>query len=88
MDQAQFIGYLVLAVITLGSFIGVAQKFTQPINELKVVIQELKDCIAQIRADSEMQNRRITQHGREIDELKGRVGIMETKMDLLHKEDK
>ncbi len=88
MEQAQFIGYLVLAAITLGSFIGVAQKFTQPINELKVVIQELKDCIVQIRADNEMQNRRITQHGQEIDELKGRVGVMETKMDLLHKEDK
>ena len=88
MEQAQFIGYLVLAAITLGSFIGVAQKFTQPINELKVVIQELKDCIVQIRADNEMQNQRITQHGQEIDELKGRVGVMETKMDLLHKEDK
>lgn len=88
MEQAQFIGYLVLAAITLGSFIGVAQKFTQPINELKVVIQELKDCIVQIRADNEMQNRRIIQHGQEIDELKGRVGVMETKMDLLHKEDK
>lgn len=88
MEQTQFIGYLVLAVITLGSFIGVAQKFTQPINELKIVIQELKDCITQIRSDSEMQNRRITQHGLEIDDLKGRIGVMETKMDLLHKEDK
>ncbi len=88
MEQTQFIGYLVLAVITLGSFIGVAQKFTQPINELKIVIQELKDCIAQIRQDSEMQNRRITEHGKEIDDLKGRLGRVETKMDLLHKEDK
>lgn len=87
MDQAQFIGYLVLAVITLGSFIVVVQRFTQPINELKVVIQELKDCIAQIRSDSEMQNRRITQHGQEIDDLKERVNVMETKMEILHKED-
>lgn len=88
MDQAEMIGYVVLVVITLGSFIAVVQKFTQPINDLKVVIQELKDCINQMRADNEMQNRRITEHGKEIDELKSRIDKLETKVDMHHKEDK
>ena len=88
MDQAEMIGYVVLVVITLGSFIAVVQKFTQPINDLKVVIQELKDCIAQMRSDNEMQNRRITEHGKEIDELKSRIDKLETKVDMHHKEDK
>ena len=88
MDQAEMIGYVVLVVITLGSFIAVVQKFTQPINDLKVVIQELKDCINQMRADNEMQNRRITEHGKEIDELKSRIDKVETKVDMHHKEEK
>lgn len=88
MDQAEMIGYVVLVVITLGSFIAVVQKFTQPINDLKVVIQELKDCIAQMRSDNEMQNRRITEHGKEIDELKSRIDKLETKVDMHHKEEK
>lgn len=88
MDQAEMIGYVVLVVITLGSFIAVVQKFTQPINDLKVVIQELKDCINQMRADNEMQNRRITEHGKEIDELKSRIDKLETKVDMHHKEEK
>ena len=33
MPQAQIIGYIVLAVVTLGGFIGVIQKITQPRNE-------------------------------------------------------
>ena len=88
MDQAEMIGYVVLVVITLGSFIAVVQKFTQPINDLKVVIQELKDCINQMRADNEMQNRRITEHGKEIDELKSIIDKLETKVDMHHKEEK
>lgn len=87
MDQAQLIGYLVLAVTTLSSFVAVVRQFTQPINELKVVIQELKDCIAQIRADSAAQNKRIAQQGREIDDLKGRINVVETKIAILHKEE-
>lgn len=89
MEQAQLIGYAVLVIITLGSFIAVVQKFTQPINDLKVVIQELKDCIAQMRSDSEMQNRRITEHGKELDVLKSRMDKLEIKVDMHHnKEDK
>ena len=85
MDEAQMIGYVVLVVITLGSFITVIQRFTQPINDLKVVIQELRDCINVLKNDNETQNRRITEHGKDIDQLKMDVGELKTKMDLYHK---
>ncbi|MFQ9974112.1 hypothetical protein [Coprobacillus cateniformis] len=86
MPQEQLLGNIVLVVITLGSFIAVIQKFTQPINELKVVIQELRDCISTLRNDNEIQNKRIEKHGIEIDELKDRVGKVETKVNLYHKD--
>ena len=85
MDEAQMIGYVVLVVITLGSFITVIQRFTQPINDLKVVIQELRDCINVLKNDNETQNRRITEHGKDIDQLKMDVGELKTKMDMYHK---
>lgn len=84
MEETQFLGYLVMAIITLGGFVTVIQKFTQPINDLKVVIQELRDCISSIKADNATQNRRIEEHGKEIDSLKDRMGKAETKIDLYH----
>lgn len=84
MEDTQFLGYLVMAIITLGGFVTVIQKFTQPINDLKVVIQELRDCISSIKADNATQNRRIEEHGKEIDSLKDRVSKAETKIDLYH----
>lgn len=84
MEDTQFLGYLVMAIITLGGFVTVIQKFTQPINDLKVVIQELRDCISSIKEDNASQNRRIEEHGKEIDNLKDRMGKAETKIDLYH----
>lgn len=84
MEDTQFLGYLVMAIITLGGFVTVIQKFTQPINDLKVVIQELRDCISSIKADNATQNRRIEEHGKQIDALKDRVNKVETKVDLYH----
>ena len=85
MEDATFLGYVVMAVITLGSFITVVSKFTQPINELKVVIQELRDCIGTLRSDNDVQNRKLEKHSNEIDDLKGRVSKVETKMEMYHK---
>lgn len=84
MEDTQFLGYLVMAIITLGGFVTVIQKFTQPINDLKVVIQELRDCISSIKEDNATQNRRIDEHGKQIDALKDRVNKVETKVDLYH----
>ena len=86
MDEAQFLGYLVMAIITLGGFIAVVQKITQPINDLRVVVQELKDCITSLKNDNSTQNRRLDEHGKEIDTLKVEVGELRTKMSLYHRE--
>lgn len=84
MDEMQFLGYLIMAVISLGSFIAVILKFTQPINELRVVIQKLNDNIDSLKSDNANQTRRIDKHGEEIDKLDKRVGTLETKVDMYH----
>ena len=84
MEQTQFLGYLVTAIITLGSFVAVIQKLTQPINDLKVVIQELRDCISSLKNDNATQNRRLDEHGKDIDDLKDRMTKAETKINMYH----
>ena len=86
MDEVQFLGYVVTAIITLGAFVAVIQKFTQPINDLKVVIQELRDCIATLKTDNDRQNRRIEKHDEELDKLHTRVDKIETKISIYHKD--
>lgn len=85
MEQAQLIGYAVTIVITLGSFIAVIQKFTQPINELKIVIQKLNDNIDTLKTDNDTQNKRLDRHRNEIEDLQMRVNSMELKMQIYHK---
>lgn len=85
MEETQFLGYLVTAIITLGSFVAVIQKLTQPINDLKVVIQELRDCISSLKTDNATQNRRLDEHGKDIDDLKDRMTKAETKINMYHK---
>lgn len=84
MDTSQFIGSVVSVVITLGAFIGVIMKFTQPINDLRVVIQKLNDNIDAMKKENDVQEERITEHGKEIDALGSRVGKLEIRMDLYH----
>ena len=84
-EEALLIGYAVLAFITLGSFIGLVLKFTQPINELRVVIQKLNDNIDALKNDNTAHNKRLDKHGEQIDKLDNRVGKLETKMDMYHK---
>jgi transcription initiation factor IIF auxiliary subunit len=84
MGELEFLGYAITAIITLGAFIGVVQKLTQPINDLKVVIQELRDCISSLKSDNATQSLRMENHGKEIDSLKSRVDKVETKIDLYH----
>ena len=86
MDDVQFLGYLISAIITLGGFIAVIMKFIQQINDLRVVIQKLNDTIDTLKDDNLTQNKRIEKHGEQIDELNHRVGKIETKIDM-HLED-
>ena len=85
MDETQFLGYLIVAVVTLGGFIGVIMKFTQPINDLRVVIQKLNDNIESLKQNNDAQNKRLDSHDNQIDKLDRRVGKIETKIDLFHK---
>lgn len=86
MDEGKIIGDIVLVIITLGSFLGVIMKFIQPINELRIVIQKLNDNIESMKKEDATRDTRITEHGEQIDNLNGRVGKLETKMQIYHKE--
>ena len=92
MDEMQMLGYIVTAIITLGAFVAVIQKFTQPINVLRVVIQKLLDKMESMEKGDqdrdekiEKQGDELKEHGKEIGDLKNRVGKMETKMEFYHK---
>lgn len=80
MGEIEFLGYLVTSVITLGAFVGVVIKFTQPITELRVVIQKLNDAIDTLTRDNAEQNNRIRKHGEQIDDLNNRITSIETDM--------
>lgn len=84
MNEMQLIGYAVTAIITLGGFIAVIQKFTQPINELRVVMQKLNDNIDVLKSDNATQTKRLDKHGEKIDTLEKKVDKIETKMDMYH----
>jgi hypothetical protein len=87
MNEMQILGYAVTVIITLGSFIAVIMKFTQPINDLRLLIQKLDDTINNLIKDGERREERIKTHGKEIDDLKIRVEGIETKMEIYHKDE-
>ena len=82
MDELQFMGYLVSAIITL----AIIMKFIQPINDLRVVIQKLNDTIETLKNDNATQNKRIEKHGEQIENLEKKVDKMQTKMEMYHKD--
>lgn len=86
MDEAQLIGYAVLAIISLGGFLLVVSRFTQPVQELMIAIQELRAFIATLREDAAKKDRRLDSLDSDVDELKDRVGRIETKMRIYHKD--
>lgn len=86
MHEMEMLGYGITIIITLGSFIAVVNKFTQPINDLKIAIQELKDYVKALKEDRDLMRKRVEKHGEEIDKLDRRVGDLELKMKLHHKE--
>ena len=84
MEQAQLIGYAVIAIITLGSFIVVIQRFTQPINELRIVIQELKDCIKDINKENARHTERLDKHRDQIEELQKDVAEVKLMVNMIN----
>ena len=84
MNELQFLGYLITAIITLGAFIAIIMKFIQPINELRIAIQKLIDRMDASKADDDKRDKRLDDHEKDIDTLKDRVGKVETKIDMYH----
>lgn len=85
MGETEFLGYLVVALITLGSFIVLILKFTQPINELRIVIQKLNDNMDVLKSDNSEHGKRLDKHEGQINELGNKVGKLETKVNMYHK---
>lgn len=86
MNEMEALGLVLVSIVTLGGFITIVTKFTQPITELKLVIQKLNDIIENIKADHVNLERRLAEHGKEIDRLATKVEKMETRMDFYHKD--
>lgn len=86
MNEAQIIGYVVLAAITLGTFLTMANKITQPINDLRIVIQELKDCIENIIKENARHTDRLDKHRDQIEALQKDVAELKLLVTMYHKE--
>lgn len=87
MEEAQFIGQVISTIITLGAFVAVIVKFTQPINDLRVVIQKLNDNIDAMKKDSENHEKRINRHGDKLEDHESRINTLEIKVGTYHKND-
>ena len=86
MDEMQFLGMLVMAIITLGGFVAVITKFTQPLNEVRVAIQKLIDRLDSMKEADDKRDKAIAKHSEQIEDLDNRMGKAETKIQLYHKE--
>ena len=84
MDEMTLLGYGVSIVITLGAFIAVIQKFTEPINELRLVMQKISDRLDYFDMEKDTHKKRLDNHGDRLDKLDHRVGKLETKVELYH----
>ena len=87
MDMS-FLGYLITGLgVIITFYISVSQiadRFTKPLHELKMVMQKLTDAIEVIKEDGATQARRLERHSEQIDKLDGRVGRLEVKMEIYH----
>lgn len=86
MDGNTFLGYLISAFITLGGFTAIVIKMVQPINELRIAIQELKDYMSAMRENDKRRDEQIKDHDSRIDKLETRTEKLETKVTMYHKE--
>ena len=86
MDEMSFLGYAVTAIITLGAFIAIITKFTQPLNEVRLAIQKLIDRLDSMKEADDKRDKKIAENAEHIEKLDNRVGVVETKMKLYHKE--
>lgn len=69
MNNNEFIGMLIMAVVTLGGFAGLLFKCYQPINKLNENIIKLTAEIQRLLENDQVHERRLNSHGREIDHI-------------------
>lgn len=60
------------------------EKKTKPFNDLNLSVIELNTSIKFLNATIQSLEQRVTNHGKEIDELHIKVGNLQTKMDMYH----
>lgn len=68
VNDATFLGLLIGALVVL---VGFMVTVITPIIKLNTTITKLNDKLDHVIEDKDTQKKRITQHGKEIDELKG-----------------
>ena len=84
MEEATILGYVLIALITIIGFIISIIKLTKPINDLQLAVQELRGLIKSLGEAEATQNTRLDAHGQDIDELRLKVGKLETKVNMYH----
>jgi hypothetical protein len=84
MEEVTILGYVLIALITIVGFIISIIKLTKPINDLQLAVQELRGLIKSLGETETTQNSRLDAHGQDIDELRLKVGKLETKVNMYH----
>lgn len=89
MDYYLIFGMVAVALIAILGFIYAVKDRTKKeveiFTELKICITQLADEIKAMRDSDARRDKRIDIHGDKIDRLDNRVGTLETKMDMYHK---
>lgn len=87
MNDPTTLGNAVLVIITLGSFIALISKLTNPINDLTLEVRQLNTKLEYLIVDNDVHNNRLDKHSDKINDLYAKFQNLETKMDMYHKGD-
>ncbi len=71
MNGSEFLGMLIVALVSVGGFAGLLLKCFKPISDLNMNIVRLTDAIDQLNRNYDKHERRLNSHSRELDELAG-----------------
>ena len=83
-NEIFMLGAVLLAIITLGSFVTLIIKLMGPINQLNLAVQELRDLIRTQKEQLDNQNRKLEEHSKVIDVLNLKLERLETKVHMYH----
>ena len=83
-NEIFMLGAVIVALITIGSFITLIIKLMGPINQLNLAVQELRDLIRAQREQLDVQNRKLEEHAKAIDQLNLKFERLATQVDMYH----